>query len=93
MLAFGQPFHQAIFPVLRIQVESQPHQSGVGDNAETDSDPLVYTCHIHNHKDYEYCQQTARKDEEILTFQALIFHALAYAFINIMLHSLVVFVE
>jgi hypothetical protein len=91
VLAFCQHFHQSILPVFRIQIESQPYQSGGGDNAETDADPLVYTCHIHNHKDYEYSQQTARKDEEILTFQALKFHALANAFINIMLHFLLFF--
>ena len=37
---------------------------------ETDADPLVDTCHIHDDEDYEQCEQSSCKDEQVLALES-----------------------
>ncbi|GHU88954.1 hypothetical protein FACS1894155_04870 [Bacteroidia bacterium] len=87
VLAFGQQFHQPVFPVFRIQVEGQPYQTGGGNHAESDAKPLIDTRHINNDEDNEHGQQSARENKEVLAFQTLELDALSDSFIYIILHS------
>ena len=71
MAAQRMEFHKAPFTVFRIHPESAPDQHRCGNDPETDADPLVDTCHVHDDEDYEQREQSSRKDEQVLALESL----------------------
>lgn len=63
--------HQPVLAVPCIQSECLPHKDGGGHCSEADTEPLVDANHIHDDKEDEQQQQTACKDEEVLSLQSL----------------------
>lgn len=78
-----------MFPILRIEVESEPYQTRSGNNAETDAEPLVNARHVEDDEYDEHGQQTTREDEQVLTFQPLELDTFSNAFIDVILHFLI----
>ena len=76
-----------MFPVFRIEVESQPYQHGGGNNAEAYAKPLIDARQVENDEDDEHGQQATREDEQVLRFQPLELDAFPNAFIYIVLHN------
>ena len=64
-------FHKAPFTVFGIHPESDPDQHRCGNDPETDADPLVDTCHVHDDEDYEQREQSSCKDEQVLALESL----------------------
>lgn len=71
MAAQRMEFHKAPFTVFRVHPESDPDQHRCGNDPETDADPLVDTCHVHDDEDYEQREQSSRKDEQVLALESL----------------------
>ena len=65
MVAQRLEFHKAPFAVLRIHAEGGPDQHRGGDGPETDADPLVQACHIHDDEHHEQGKQSTCKDEQV----------------------------
>ncbi|GHV15695.1 hypothetical protein FACS1894179_00840 [Bacteroidia bacterium] len=82
MVTDSLQLHEPEFPVFVVQVKSAPNQCPGGNNPEPDTDNLADTDHIHNHKDYEYTQQPACEDEQVLAFESLKLGGLADSFID-----------
>lgn len=70
MAAQRMEFHKAPFTVFRVHPESDPDQHRCGNDPETDADPLVDTCHIHDDEDYEQREQSSCKDEQVLALES-----------------------
>jgi len=86
MLPFGQPFHQSVFSIPFVQLKGHPDQNRCRDDSETDADPLVDPRHIHDDEEHKEGKQSARKNEQVLGFEALKFYTLAYSFVNRIFH-------
>jgi len=63
-------------------MKGSPNECPGGYPAESNTDCLADTDHIHNHEDYEYAQQSAREDEEVLGFEPFEFCRAADPFVN-----------
>ena len=82
MAAQRMEFHKAPFTVFRIHPESDPDQHRCGNDPETDADPLVDTCHVHDDEHHEQGEQPAREDEQVLAFQPLELRAAADSLVD-----------
>lgn len=75
-------FHKSPFAVLRVHAEGRPDQHRCGDNPETDANPLVDTCHIHDDEHHEQGKQSSCEDEQVLALESLELRAAAYSLVD-----------
>lgn len=71
MAAQRVEFHKPPFAVLRVHAEGRPDQHRRGDDPETDADPLVDTCHVHDDEHHEQGKQPSCEDEQVLALETL----------------------
>lgn len=62
----GTELHEPVRAVLAVQGERPPHQSGGGNHAETDAEPLVDARHVENDEEDEQGEQSRCEDEKVL---------------------------
>lgn len=82
MAAQRVEFHKPPFAVLRVHAECHPDKHRSGNDTETDADPLVDTCHVHDDEHHEQGEQSAREDEQVLALEPLELRAAAYPLVD-----------
>lgn len=63
MVFYSRKFHQAILPILGIEVEGEPYKDEGAHPAEADAEPLRHATHVENDKHNEICNQATGEDE------------------------------
>ena len=82
MVAQRLEFHKPPFAVLRVHPEGRPDQHRCGDDPETDADPLVDACHVHDDEHHEQGEQPPGEDEQVLALESLELRAAADSLVD-----------